>query len=107
MARQSAWGVVRGSRITLIAVAGSLSCGAFSEAAVVTTTPMQVGGFFDGGVADNDPGHQNYFVGYGTIGGTRTSERRSFFWYHIPAFPGVLDDVTIPLVNKASTSLVF
>src|SRR5262249_30150636 len=32
---------------------------------------------------------------------------RSFFWYHIPVFPGILDDVTLTLENLASTSLIF
>lgn len=86
------WGLIGGSRL---------------QAVVTTTTPLQVGGFLDGGFASNDPFHQNYFVGYGTVGGVRSSERRSFFYYHIPAFSGVIDDVTITLVNLASTSLVF
>ena len=60
--------------------------GSLAQAATVTTTPLQVGGFLDGGFASNDPFHQNYFVGYGTIGGVRSSERRSFFWYHITMY---------------------
>jgi hypothetical protein len=88
-------------------IVSGLFCCSFTYAATVTTTPLQVGGFLDGGLASNAPFHQNYFVGYATMDGLRSSERRSFFWYHIPVFPGVIDDVTIKLENLASTSLVF
>ena len=91
---------------SMILIMGLL-CGASARADVITTTPLQVGGFLDGGIASNDPVHQNYFVGYGTVGGFRSSERRSFFWYHIPAFPGAIEDVTIKLENLADTSLIF
>ncbi len=93
--------------LTLVLIVGELFCGSLARGDVITTTALQVGGFLDGGVAGNDPFHQNYFVGYATMAGTRSSERRTFFWYHIPAFPGVIDDVTIKLENLASTSLVF
>ncbi len=98
------------NRLPLLAfllIVRELFCGSLAHATTVTTTPMQVGGFLDGGFASNDPFHQNYFVGYGTVAGMRSSERRSFFWYHIPAYPGVTDDVTIKLENLASTSLIF
>ncbi|MBX7168859.1 MAG: PEP-CTERM sorting domain-containing protein [Pirellulales bacterium] len=93
--------------LTFLTITLTLSSGSSAAAAVITTTPLQVGGYLDGGLANNDPVHQNYFVGYGTVAGVRTPERRSFFWFHIPAFPGVIDDVTIKLENLASTSLVF
>ncbi|MBV6457438.1 MAG: hypothetical protein HONBIEJF_00547 [Fimbriimonadaceae bacterium] len=83
----------------------SLSPTVWADELVVT--PLQVGGFFDGGFADNKIEHQNYFVGYGTVGGVRTSERRSFFWYHIPDFEGEVIDVHIKLKMAASTSLIF
>lgn len=77
------------------------------RADILTTTPLHVGGFFDGGGADNKIEHQNYFVGYGTVCGVRTAERRSFFWYHIPSFEGAVVDVSIKLKMLVSTSLVF
>lgn len=78
-----------------------------AQAAVITTSSLHVGGFFDGGVADNKIEHQNYFVGYGTVGGVRTTQRRSFFWYHVPDFAGDVMDVSIKLKMHASTSLIF
>lgn len=78
-----------------------------ARADFVTAEPLQVGGFFDGGGADNKIEHQNYFVGYGTVGGERTSERRSFFWYHLPDFDGEVIDVTIKLTLAFPTSLIF
>ncbi len=92
----------------LVAFAGGVVCASGAGAAVITGTLVQVGGFLDTGLADNDPIHQNYFVGYGTVPGyPRSTERRSFFWYHIPAFAGVIDDVNLKLENLAYTSLVF
>lgn len=73
----------------------------------VTTTPLHVGGFLDGGLAENGIEHQNYFVGYGTVGGFRSSERRSFFWYHVPSFEGEVIDVSIKLKMPFSTSMIF
>lgn len=78
-----------------------------ATAAVLIVTPLQVGGFHDGGGTDNGIEHQNYYVGYGTVGGVRGTERRSFFWYHIPGFEGEVIDVTIKLKMTASTSLIF
>ena len=90
-----------------IALGLILATGAVAGAEVVTTTSLHVGGFYDGGGLDNHIEHQNYFVGYGTVGGHRTSERRNFFWYHIPSFSGPVLDVSIKLKMLATTSLVF
>lgn len=84
-----------------------LALGTVCRADVIVTTPLQVGGFFDGGGLDNHIEHQNYFVGYGTVGGHRTAERRSFFWYHVPAFSGAVIDATIKLKMAFPTSLIF
>lgn len=80
---------------------------ATAPADIVTSDAIQAGGFLDGGLADNTPGHQNYFVGYGTVAGFRSPQRRSFFWYHVPMFPGVVLDVSIKLKMLATTSLIF
>lgn len=84
-----------------------IAAGAGIQADIITTTPIQVGGFYDTGGIDNLPSHQNYYVGYGTVGGVRSTERRSFFWYHIPSFSGDVVDVTIRLKMLVTTSLVF
>ncbi|MBX3097606.1 MAG: hypothetical protein KF812_12165 [Fimbriimonadaceae bacterium] len=79
-----------------------------ANADIITTTPLQVGGFYDEGISDNAVDHQNYFVGYGTTAGFgRTNERRSFFWYHIPDFEGEVVDVSIKLEMLFPTSLIF
>jgi hypothetical protein len=90
---------------TVMMLATSLVASASAD--VIVTTPLQVGGFFDGGGADNHIEHQNYFVGYGTVGGVRTTERRSFYWYHIPSFSGAVMDVSIKLKMAATTSIIF
>ncbi|MFN8221575.1 MAG: PEP-CTERM sorting domain-containing protein [Fimbriimonadales bacterium] len=86
-----------------LAVAGSAAV----RADIFTTTPLQVGGFYDTGGLDNHIEHQNYYVGYGTVGGVRSTERRSFFWYHIPEFSGPVLDVSIKLKMLVTTSLIF
>ncbi len=80
-----------------------------ARADVVTTESIQVGGFFDGGIAPmNLPSHQNYFVGYGTTPGFgRTPERRSFFWFHIPDVPGEITHASLKLHLLVPTSLIF
>jgi hypothetical protein len=66
-------------------------------AGVMTITATQSGGFYID-KADNSPAFQNYFVGYGTSPGhERTSERRSFFWFDIPAIDGTITGATLHL----------
>lgn len=93
--------------LRLSTLTGLFILGTCAFADVYTATTLQVGGFLDGGLADNDPVHQNYFVGYGTVGGFRSPERRSFFYYHLPSMVGEVVDVSIKLENVVSTSLVF
>lgn len=90
-----------------LAAVGLIVAAVAARSAIITTTPLQVGGFFDGGGLDNHIEHQNYFVGYGTVGGHRTTERRSFFWYHIPSFEGTVMSVSLKLKMLVTTSLIF
>jgi hypothetical protein len=56
-----------------------------ARAGLIEVTATQTGGFYDGGgIPDNFPEFQNYYVGYGTTPGfTRTTERRSFFVFDL------------------------
>jgi len=76
---------------------------------VFTSSSLQVGGFYEGGGKNNDPSFQNYYVGYGTSAGphSRTLERRSFFWFHVPSLDGPIVDATLTLKMLVSTSLIF
>lgn len=76
---------------------------------VYTVSSLQVGAFYDEGGKDNDPAFQNYYVGYGTSAGphSRTLERRSFFWFHVPTLDGPIIDVTLKLKMLVPTSLIF
>lgn len=74
----------------------------------ISVETTHVGGFFADGVAMNAPHHQNYFVGYGTTPGfPRTSERRSFFVFHLPEVPGTIIGAKLTLTLAATTSLIF
>src|SRR5688572_24622551 len=71
-------------KIWLTAILVAASVCTTPHAAVVSIDALQTGGFYADGSADNTPGFQNYFVGYGTTPGFgRTPERRSFFWFSL------------------------
>lgn len=84
-----------------------IAASVLSQADIIKADALQVGGFLEGGLTDNSLGHQNYFVGYGSVGGFRSPERRSFLWYHIPSFEGTIVDVSIKFKMVAATSLIF
>ena len=97
------------SFIRLTAVAAWLGLAMPALGTVFTSTSLQVGGFYEGGGKNNDPSFQNYYVGYGTSAGphSRTLERRSFFWFHVPMLDGPIVDATLTLKMLVSTSLIF
>lgn len=85
-----------------------LAC-ATANAVVIEVSAMQVGGILGDGTKDNHPSHQNYFVGYGSGAApfSRSAERRSFFWFHMPTLTGPIMSAKLMLKMPFAESLIF
>lgn len=80
-----------------------------ADARAIEVSAMQVGGILGDGSKDNLPSHQNYFVGYGSSSApfSRSAERRSFFWFHLPTHTAPIMSAKLLLKMPFSESLIF